>query len=121
MERSWRFAHILLAIFFGAGAIWAFVQPEEAFWALASVIGFLFALKGSLDIIKGIALRGIDPLWVLMLVVGILEVLLGFWASQQLDPARAQLIFLWVGFGALFRGMGEIILAFRLRSASRAS
>jgi hypothetical protein len=24
------------------GAIWSFTQPEEAFWALASALGFLF-------------------------------------------------------------------------------
>jgi uncharacterized membrane protein HdeD (DUF308 family) len=42
-------------------------------------------------------------------------VLLGFWASQQYYPARAALIIIWVGFLALFRGIGEIILAFRIR------
>jgi hypothetical protein len=31
------------------------------------------------------------------------------------------LIVLWVGFGALFRGIGEIVLAFELRSARRAA
>jgi uncharacterized membrane protein HdeD (DUF308 family) len=41
--------------------------------------------------------------------------LLGFWASQQLFPARAALILVWVGFLALFRGISEIALAFQIR------
>ena len=54
--------------------------------------------------------------WWLGLIVGLFELGLGFWASQQLDPARAQLILLWVGFAAFFRGISEIATAFSLRS-----
>jgi uncharacterized membrane protein HdeD (DUF308 family) len=49
-------------------------------------------------------------------VAGILELVLGFWASQQLFPARGLLLLLWVGFFALFRGISEIVTAFELRS-----
>jgi uncharacterized membrane protein HdeD (DUF308 family) len=49
-------------------------------------------------------------------VAGILLILLGFWASQQMFPARAALLLLWVGFFALFRGISEIVIAFELRS-----
>jgi uncharacterized membrane protein HdeD (DUF308 family) len=45
--------------------------------------------------------------------------LLGFWASQQLFPARAALLLIWVGFLALFRGISEFVVAFELRSAQR--
>ena len=51
-------------------------------------------------------------------VMGLLLLAGGLWASQQLDPARArQLILLWVGFAAFFRGISEIATAFSLRSA----
>ena len=46
---GWRWAHVLLGIFFLVGAIWAFANPINAFWALASVIGLLFVLYGALD------------------------------------------------------------------------
>ena len=42
--------------------------------------------------------REINDLWWLGLVVGILEILLAFWASQQFFAPRAALILLWVGF-----------------------
>ncbi|HKY14718.1 MAG TPA: hypothetical protein VJM33_07310, partial [Microthrixaceae bacterium] len=54
-------------------------------------------------------------LWWLGLTVGILEVLLGFWASQQYATGRAVLILVWVGFGAMFRGITEFVMAFHLR------
>ena len=50
---------------------------------------------------------------------GILEILIGFWASQQLAPARAVLLIIWVGVLALFRGITEIVLAFELKNAQR--
>jgi uncharacterized membrane protein HdeD (DUF308 family) len=113
---SWRWAHVLLGIFFVVGAIWAFANPINAFWALASVLGLLLVLQGALDIISSIAAKEISGTWWLSLVAGILLILLGFWASQQMFPARAALLLLWVGFFALFRGISEIVIAFELRS-----
>jgi uncharacterized membrane protein HdeD (DUF308 family) len=117
---GWRWAHVLLGIFFLVGAIWAFANPINAFWALASVIGLLFVLYGALDIINSIAAREISGTWWLGLVAGILLIFLGFWASQQMFPARAALVLLWVGFFALFRGISEIVIAFELRSRQHA-
>jgi uncharacterized membrane protein HdeD (DUF308 family) len=79
------------------------------------VLGLLLILKGSIDIIEAVVTKDYNPLWGLGLAAGIIELLLGFWASQQYYPARAALIIIWVGFAALFRGIGEIVLAFRLR------
>ena len=112
----WRWAHILLGIFFVIGAIWAFARPFNAFWALASVLGLLLIFKGTLDIIAAVMTKDVNSSWWLGLVAGILEIVLGFWASQQAFPARGALLLLWVGFFALFRGISEIVIAFELRS-----
>ncbi len=117
LTRAWRWLHVAMGVLLALGAIWAFTQPEEAFWALASVLGFLFVFKGTLDIFLATMSKPVNDLWWLWLVTGILELFLGFWASQQFYPARAALIFIWVGFGALFRGITEIVLAFQLRAA----
>jgi uncharacterized membrane protein HdeD (DUF308 family) len=111
----WRWAHGLLAVVFVLGALWAFIRPEDAFWALASVLGFVLVIKGTADIGEAVVTKPVNDLWWVLLVVGILEVLLAFWVSQQFYPARADLLILWVGFAALFRGITEIALAFRLR------
>ena len=51
------------------------------------------------------------------MVAGILEIFVGFWASQQLVTVRAALLIIWVGLLALFHGITEIVLAFELKSA----
>jgi uncharacterized membrane protein HdeD (DUF308 family) len=120
VKQSWRWGHILLGIFFVVGAIWAFARPFDAFWSIASVLGFLLILKGTLDIITAFMTREVNSSWWLGLVVGILELVLGFWTSQQLFPARGALLLLWVGFFALFRGISEIVIAFEVRSRQHA-
>jgi uncharacterized membrane protein HdeD (DUF308 family) len=121
IRSSWRWAHILLGILFVVGAIWCFVRPNEAFWSLAAVFGLLLILRGTFDIVASTASNKVNPIWGLGLVVGILEILLGFWASQQLFPARAALVLLWVGFFAMFRGIQAIVIGFEVRSFGRES
>jgi uncharacterized membrane protein HdeD (DUF308 family) len=117
---AWAWLHILMSVLFVGGAIWAFVAPFNAFWALAAVVGLLLILRGSLDLVTSIASRDINPTWWLGMVAGILELLIGFWASQQLFPARAVLVIFWAGFFALFRGISDIVVAFELRRAEHA-
>jgi uncharacterized membrane protein HdeD (DUF308 family) len=120
VRHGWRWAHILLGILFVVGAIWAFARPVNAFWSIASVLGLLLIFKGTLDIIGAVMTKDVNSSWWLGLVVGILELVLGFWVSQQLFPARGALLLLWVGFFALFRGISEIVIAFEVRSRQRA-
>jgi uncharacterized membrane protein HdeD (DUF308 family) len=115
MVDGWRWLHTILGVIFIVGGVWAFVHPIGAFYELASVLGFLLMFKGSLDIVTAIATKPVNELWWLGLVVGLLELLLAFWASQQFIAARAVLILIWVGFMAMFRGVTEIVLAFHLR------
>jgi uncharacterized membrane protein HdeD (DUF308 family) len=102
-------------VVFAIGGIWAFLRPIATFVELAAILGFLLVFKGTLDLVASVATKEEGELWWLGVVVGILEILLGFWASQQLFPARADLILLWVGFSAMFRGFAEVVVAFQLR------
>ena len=117
VRRHWRWVHILMGIAFLAGAIWAFANPLGTFWALATVIGLLLILQGALVLITSIESRIINSVWWLGLIAGIVEIVIGFWASQQLVHVRAALLIIWVGVLALFRGITEIVLAFELKSA----
>ena len=117
VRRRWRWAHVLMSIVFLAGAIWAFIDPLRTFWTLATVIGLLLILQGALVLITSIESRIINSAWWLGMVAGVLEILIGFWASQQLVRDRAALLIIWVGLLALFRGITEIVLAFELKSA----
>src|SRR5262249_45525462 len=98
---------------FGAG--WSFDRPYEAFWTLASILGLLLIFKGTLDIVTSVSTRDVNSAWWLGMLAGILEILLGFWASQQYVPVRGVLLLIWVGLFALFRGISEIVIAFEAR------
>jgi uncharacterized membrane protein HdeD (DUF308 family) len=113
---QWGWAHALMGVLFLGGAIWSFADPLGVFWTLASAVGLLLILQGALVLITSIQSRLINSVWWLGMVTGILEIGLGFWASQQLVPARAVLLIVWVGFFAIFRGITEIVLSFELKS-----
>jgi len=119
VRHSWRWLHIVMAVLFAFGAGWAFARPYNAFWTLASILGLLLILRGTLDIITSAETRGINSLWWLGMVAGILEILIGFWAAQQYLRVQGALLLLWVGLFALFRGISEIVIAFELRRAQR--
>jgi uncharacterized membrane protein HdeD (DUF308 family) len=116
---GWAVLHIALAVFFGLGAIWAFVRPINTFFALASILGLLLFLQGVITLARGIALNGETPHWWLDLVTGGLLILLAIWVSSSDGvwdlQGRASFILLWVGFMAVFRAISDVMLAFALR------
>jgi uncharacterized membrane protein HdeD (DUF308 family) len=112
----WRIGHGLLGVIFVVIGIVAFVHPGDTFRALAAVISFFFIFKGFFDIIVSIATKEESSVWWLLLTAGIVEVLIGFWAAGYYGRS-AVLLVAWVGISALFRGITEIVFAFKLRSA----
>jgi uncharacterized membrane protein HdeD (DUF308 family) len=117
---SWRWLHIVLGVLFILAGVFAFVRPETTFLTLAAIIGWYLIFKGFLDIVVSLSVRAVSDLWWLGLVVGIAELLIGFWAAGSPRQSLALLI-IWVGASALARGIMEIILAFRLRGLQAAT
>ena len=115
---GWRWLHAILGVLFILTGIAAFTSPFQTFGILASMVGLLLVLKGTFDFFLALATRHEVDLWWMMLVSGILEVLLGFWASGY--PGRsAALLVLWVGIGALIRWVTHLIMAFQVRKIER--
>lgn len=106
--QSWRWLHIIAGVVFIVFGFLALVSPFQTFGILALFIGWYLMFKGWLDVALAI---GTDrPMWGLTLAVGIGEILLAIWALGY--PGRsAWLLVTWVGVGAVFRGMGDLIAA----------
>ena len=115
-ERSgWaRAGHAVLALTFLVVGIVAFVHPGNTFAALAAVMSFYFVLKGALDLSLAIALRQEVPTWWLRLLLGIAQILIGFWAAGDFGHRKILLV-VWVGVLALTRGISAIMFAFAAR------
>jgi uncharacterized membrane protein HdeD (DUF308 family) len=115
-ERStWaRIGHALLAIVFLVIGVVAFVHPGNTFAALAAVMSFYFILMGTLNIGLAIGFRHVNPTWWVQLLVGIVEILIGFWAAGDFGH-KTILLVVWVGVLALTRGISAIMFAFAAR------
>ena len=117
-SRWWKVMHILLGLLFIGVGIVAFIHPGNTFAALAAVFSFFLIFKGGFDVIVAIATRGEIEVWWLQLVVGLVELALGFWAAAYFGRS-AILLVAWVAAIALLRAITEIIFAFKLRSAGK--
>jgi uncharacterized membrane protein HdeD (DUF308 family) len=117
---GWKFVHVALGVLFVLGSFWGFFRPIDTAFALASVLGFLLVLNGTVHVVGAVLSREGNPLWWLGLTVGLLEILLAMWVSQQYYDVRIALILIWVGFMAIFRGIAEIVMAFELHQAKKA-
>ena len=113
MAPSWRWAHVLMGILFVVGGIIAFVWPGETFLVLARLIGWYLLFLGTFEVVESLSSRRTD-LWWLRLIGGAATIGIAFWAVDSLNRSVTLLI-LWVGIGALFRGVSQVFLAFEYR------
>jgi uncharacterized membrane protein HdeD (DUF308 family) len=119
---GWKWLYVLIGSVSIVAGIMALVWPGQTFLVLAAIIGWLLLVYGLIDIVFAIARRDVDDLWWLGLAGGILAVLIGLWAISPDDATVATwrgtvLLVFWVGAAALIRGISDIVLGFRLRSA----
>jgi uncharacterized membrane protein HdeD (DUF308 family) len=111
---GWKWLHAVVGVLFVIGGIAALTNPFQTFMVLAALIGFFLIVKGTFDFALAIAVRHEIDLWWLTLIAGIIQVVLGIWAMGY--PGRSSaLLLIWVGVGALVRGIGEIVMAFHVR------
>jgi uncharacterized membrane protein HdeD (DUF308 family) len=115
----WKLLHAILAVVFIAAGIVSFAHPGNTFAALAAVFSFFLIFAGAFDIIISISTRHEIEVWWLQLVVGIIEVALGFWAAGYYGRS-AILLVAWVAAIAITRGVRDIVLAFRVREVQHA-
>jgi len=116
-SRGWRILHWLLAALFIVVGVFAFFRPADTFVGLAAVMSFYFVFRGSFDIATSLAASRVPGWWVLLLV-GIAEIAIGFWAAGSWNVSVVVLVS-WVAAGALIHGVGQIASAFLVRKVGR--
>ena len=114
-----RWLLLIFGVLFLIAGVISLISPENTFAALADILGFLFLLVGVFWIIQAFTERGLNPLWWLGLIAGILMVILGFWTSGQFFIHKAYVLLAFAGIWALMQGVRDIIMAFSLRSLTR--
>ena len=121
---GWKWLYVVIGIVSIVAGLIALMWPGETFLVLSAIVGWLLLFYGIIDIVFAFSTRHLEGLWWMQLVSGIIMVLLGFWAISP-DNATvstyrgAVLLVVWIGVAALFRGISDIIVGFRLRSVHR--
>jgi uncharacterized membrane protein HdeD (DUF308 family) len=114
---GWKIVRAILGVVFIVAGIVAFFEPAGTFVALAALFAWVVLFKGIFDVT--VALVGPKVgLWWLILVLGIVEILLAFWAAGYFRGS-ALLLVAWIAAFALTRGFMEIFTAFRLRELKK--
>jgi uncharacterized membrane protein HdeD (DUF308 family) len=116
---GWKIAHVLIGLVFLTIGIVAFVHPGNTFKALAAVMSFYFIVAGFFHLVLALVSRHEEGWW-LLLIAGIVQLVLGFWAAGDFGH-RVVLLVVWVGATALIRGIMQIVFAFRLRGVAHAT
>jgi hypothetical protein len=114
----WRGLWAVLGVVLIVVGVVALFSPGNTFEALAAIIGWFLLFKGTFDIAVALADRTTD-LWWVGLVIGIVEILLAFWASGYFGR-KAVLLVIFVAAAALSRGILQITIAFQMRRLTRA-
>ena len=116
---GWKWVRLLLGILFVVGGICALESPLQTFTILASLLAIFLVIKGTFDLVIAIMMREEVDLWWLTMIAGILQIMLGIWAAGY--PGRsAALLILWIGIGAIIRGIVEITMAFQVKKLPEA-
>lgn len=115
---GWRWLHAILGVLFLVTGIVCLINPGGTVFWLAAFIGWYLLFKGAADIVLAFLTKKEHDGWWLGLIVGILEMLLGFWAAGRFTRSFALLI-VFVGAICLARGITDFIMAFRVRDLAK--
>ena len=114
---GWRVTHLLLAVLLAAVGVASLMNLDATFVTLAAIISFYFIFRGCFDIAIAFAGSSVPGWWVL-LICGLIELGLGFWAAGSWNVSVVVLV-TWVAAGALVQGIGEVALAFQIHQGRR--
>ncbi|HEY3485861.1 MAG TPA: DUF308 domain-containing protein [Ilumatobacteraceae bacterium] len=118
VTEGWKWLHVVMGVIAILAGILALVWPGQTFLILAAIIGWFLMFDGVFGIVVAVTTRDVNDLWWLGLVVGIAEVLIGFWAVGYVGRSIALLI-VWVAAASLARGIHDLVIGFTLHGADK--
>lgn len=115
---GWKWLHGLLGALFIVTGFFALFNPGSTVFWLAAFIGWYLLFKGVADIVLGFLTKADNEAWWLGIIVGVIEVMLGFWAAGRFGRS-IYLLVVYVAVIALTRGITDIVMAFRVRKLAQ--
>jgi uncharacterized membrane protein HdeD (DUF308 family) len=115
---GWKVVRVILAVLFVVIGVVALAYPHRTFTEVAAIFSFFLVLKGAFDAMYALMSKDEVEFWWVGLIVGTIEILLGFWAAGNFGR-EAVLLVVWIGAGALARGVTELTLAVALHRINK--
>ena len=108
-----------MAVLFAATAVVLLTAQRTSYTAPLALIGWYLMVRGTVDVAVAVITRDSDRVWGLLLVVGVLEAGLGFFAASPLSRT-ADLVVTVVGALGLLRAVADLVTALRIREVRAA-
>lgn len=109
-----------MTVLFAATGVLLLADDDTSWTTPAALIGWYLLVRGAADIAISMMSRESDRIWGLLMVVGVAEVGLGFFAAS-VYARTAELVIMVLGGAALVRAVADLVAALRLREATAAS
>jgi len=106
-----------MAVLFATTGLVLLRETGNSWTTPAALIGWYLIVRGAADIAVAMLSRESDRIWGLLVVIGVLETGLGFFAASSL-VRTPELVVLVLGAGALARGVADLVASLRLREAT---
>lgn len=109
-----------LASLFTLTGVLLLAGGDGSYTTPVALVGWFLMVRGAADIAVSMMTRETDRIWGLLLVVGVAEASLGFFAASPAARAADLAVPILGGLG-LARGVADLVAALRLREAPRMS
>jgi uncharacterized membrane protein HdeD (DUF308 family) len=116
--RTWWLNAGMAALFLATGIV-LLAEQTSSYTTPAALVGWYLMVRGAVDVAVAMMTRETDRIWGLLMVVGVLEAGLGFFAASPLSRT-ADLMVVVVGGLGMLRAMADLVTGLRLRETRAA-
>ena len=117
--RAW-WLNTAMAVLFTVTGVLLLADGDGSFTTTSALIGWYLMVRGTVDIAVSTINRVADRVWGLTMVLGVLQVGLGFFAASRYSRT-AEVVVLMLGALALMRGVADLVASLMLRETAPAS
>jgi hypothetical protein len=115
--RTWWLNAGLAVLFAATGIVLMAAADQSSYTTPAALLGWFLMVRGAADVAASMMTRETDRIWGLLMVIGVLETGLGFFAASPLARTADLVVTVLAGL-ALARGLADLVASLRLREVS---